>query len=160
MKTVYFGMAEYSDNPQELWHSRAWGSSVYSVSGQYTLSKYNQIIFPADFIQFPYMASSLFDKVYYGHIVFVSVDKQLRSRHYGQTVLTVQPVIPSSYLPPHLCMDPSQFVLIKDDYLEIVDNSVHTRVDIALDHGLQLLVYTISISLILILKIWQLQSTL
>lgn len=75
MKTVYFGMAEYSDNPQELWNSRAWGSSVCTVSDQYALSQYDQIIFPTDFIQFPHMASSQFDSVHYSCMVFVGVDK-------------------------------------------------------------------------------------
>lgn len=30
----------------------------------------------------------------------------------------------------------SQFVLVEDDYLEIIDYSIHARVDIALDYGL------------------------
>lgn len=160
MKTLHFGMAEYSDNPQELWHSRAWGSSVCSVSGQYALSRHNQVIFPADFIQFPSMASTLFDKVHYGRVTFVGVDKRLRSSHYGKTVLTVQPVIPSSYLPVDLHMDTSKFVLVEDDYLEIEDSSVRGRVDMALDRGLQLSVHTVSVSLVLTSKSWQLRSTL
>lgn len=57
-------------------------------------------------------------------------------------------------------MDPSQFVLIEDDCLEIVDNFVCARVDMALDCGLQLSVHTIYVSFILISRTWQLRSTL
>ncbi|PYH97239.1 hypothetical protein BO71DRAFT_142864 [Aspergillus ellipticus CBS 707.79] len=35
-KKLYFGMAEYSDNPVELWYSRAWGSSLVTISGKIT----------------------------------------------------------------------------------------------------------------------------
>ncbi|OJJ84369.1 uncharacterized protein ASPGLDRAFT_327768 [Aspergillus glaucus CBS 516.65] len=137
MNTLHFGMVEYLDNPQELWHSRAWGSSVCTVSGEYALSRYNQIIFPGDFIEFTSMACTLFDDVHYGQVTFVGVDKQLRSIHYGKTVLTVQLVILSSCLPVDLDMNRCEFVLIEDNCLEIEDCSVHARVDMALDHGLQ-----------------------
>lgn len=160
VNTLHFGMAEYSDNPQELWHSRAWGSSVCTVSGEYALSRYNQILFPGDFVEFSSMACKLFDGVCYGRVIFVGVDKRLRSIHYGKTVLTVQPVILSSCLPVTLHMNRSEFVLVEDYCLEVEDRSVRARVDMALDRGLQLALHTARVCFVLTSKNWQLRSTL
>ncbi|KAF5854708.1 hypothetical protein ETB97_000922, partial [Aspergillus alliaceus] len=45
---IHFGMAEYSDNPTELWHSRAWGSSIAAVSGDFAYTEAQDTIFPSD----------------------------------------------------------------------------------------------------------------
>ena len=72
---MYFGMAEYSDHLNKLWHSRAWGSSVCTVSGEFALSKYGQILFPEDFIQFEFYDIPCFGiSVNYRRVTFVGVD--------------------------------------------------------------------------------------
>jgi hypothetical protein len=35
---IHFGMAQYADNPIELWYSYVWGLSITTVSGQYVYS--------------------------------------------------------------------------------------------------------------------------
>ena len=50
---MHFGMAEYVDEPVELWHSRSWGSSVRAASGDFVRIPDGSIIFPGDFVEFP-----------------------------------------------------------------------------------------------------------
>lgn len=90
---LHFGMAHYSDNPVELWHSRAWGSSITTVSGEYAYSSSNQVIFPSDFIQIPVGLFNLEDTpVIYGRVVFIGMDTRARSSTIHQIVLSLQPV--------------------------------------------------------------------
>ena len=73
---MHFGMAEYSDHLNELWHSRAWGSFIYTVSGEFTLSKHGQILFPGIFIQFEFCDIPCFGiSVNYGRVTFIGVDQ-------------------------------------------------------------------------------------
>jgi hypothetical protein len=49
---MHFGFGEFHDNPQELWHSHAWRSSIRTTSGQFAHYSSRQPIFPSDFVFF------------------------------------------------------------------------------------------------------------
>lgn len=54
---MYFGIAEFRDEPTELWRAHCWASSVRTTSGQFAhfLAESPQAggpIFPSDFIKF------------------------------------------------------------------------------------------------------------
>ena len=50
--TMHTGFAEYHDSPTELYHSRAWASSVRTTSGQYSHYSDGRPIFPSDFVTY------------------------------------------------------------------------------------------------------------
>ena len=49
---MHMGMAEFRDEPTELWHARCWSSSVRTTSGQYAHYPDGEPIFPSDLITF------------------------------------------------------------------------------------------------------------
>src|SRR5699024_3549780 len=94
---MHFGMAEYSDHGHGLWHSRAWGSSITSSSGAHALTRHGQILFPSDFVRFPFTYVSKLDlTIQYGRITFVGTDKRTCSLTKGKVVVKIQPVILAS----------------------------------------------------------------
>ena len=44
-------MAEYADEPIELWQTPAWGSLIRATSGDFAVSTYLKFLFPGDFVQ-------------------------------------------------------------------------------------------------------------
>ncbi|KAL1989486.1 hypothetical protein VTN49DRAFT_7243 [Thermomyces lanuginosus] len=78
-KECHMGMAEYVDTPSELWHSRAWGSSILAASGHYAYSAANRAILPGDFIRFdPRPLAGLDVEANRGRVIFYS-----QSSRYG-----------------------------------------------------------------------------
>lgn len=47
---IYNGMAQLVDHPKELWHSRAWGLSVRTTSGDFAQYQDGSPILPSDFV--------------------------------------------------------------------------------------------------------------
>ena len=45
---MHFGMAEYTDDGDEFWNSRAWGSSAMTTSGQFARTVEGEVIIPGD----------------------------------------------------------------------------------------------------------------
>lgn len=139
--SMHFGMAEYSDSPHELWHSRAWGSSVCTVSGEYALSRNGQILFPGDFIQFGFHnIAGLSVAANCGRVVFVGKDCRQKSNSFGKVILTIQPVVLTSsitHVVSNLVLDTMNpvFVLLEDVDLEIEDKLIHCRLDMELERG-------------------------
>ncbi|KAF1816369.1 hypothetical protein P152DRAFT_470402 [Eremomyces bilateralis CBS 781.70] len=52
MDKIHTGMAEYHDEPSELWHSHAWASSIRATSGAFAHYQSGMPIFPSDFVTF------------------------------------------------------------------------------------------------------------
>ena len=48
---IYFGMAQYVDEPTELWQPHAWGSSIRSTSGQVYHTQEGELINPGDLLR-------------------------------------------------------------------------------------------------------------
>ena len=94
MSRVHMGMAEYVDQPTEFWHSRSWGTSNQTTSGQFatvTNGKYQgETVLASDFVWF-YDISKL--KITIGRVVFVGVDKTTAARgdgSFGKVKLSIQ----------------------------------------------------------------------
>jgi len=53
-KSMHTGIAEFVDNPTELWHSRCWSSSIRTSSGEYAHFQQGERkpIFPSDFVAY------------------------------------------------------------------------------------------------------------
>ncbi|KAI9747998.1 MAG: hypothetical protein M4579_007339 [Chaenotheca gracillima] len=49
---LHLGMADFVDEPKELWHSRSWASSIRASSGKYALFPDGQPAFPSDIVIF------------------------------------------------------------------------------------------------------------
>ncbi|PMD23273.1 hypothetical protein NA56DRAFT_657331 [Hyaloscypha hepaticicola] len=49
---MHFGMAQYVDFPSEIRHSRSWGSSVLTTSGEYARTADGDIILLGDIVRF------------------------------------------------------------------------------------------------------------
>ena len=148
-------MAEYSDHPHELWHSRAWGSSVCTVSGEYALSKHGQILFPGDFIQFTFHKIPCLGTVAnYGRVTFVGVDRWQSSQTKDKVILTIQPAVLTSTI-EHLVSNPCPdmkdpiYILLEDTDVELEDRMVHCQLDMGLNHGIPLSQGTVPINYIL-----------
>jgi hypothetical protein len=102
---MHFGMARYVDQPTELWHSRAWGSSIRAASGEFASASTGNILFPSDFVHFESIqipGSQIW--VEYGRISFIGLDQRSNSHMNGQVVLTLDPIAHvtalSQYLTP------------------------------------------------------------
>jgi hypothetical protein len=51
---------EYVNHPAKLWHCRAWGSSILTVSGQFVSTSTGDILFPSGLVEFePVQVASL-----------------------------------------------------------------------------------------------------
>ena len=69
-------MAEYVDEPVELWHSRSWGSSVRAASGDFVRIPDGSIIFPGDFVEFPPLQTRLTGISFiFGRVIFTGRDQ-------------------------------------------------------------------------------------
>ena len=164
--SMHFGMAEYSDHPNELWHSRAWGSSVCTVSGEFALSKHGQILFPGDFIQFEFCDIPRFGiSVNYGRVTFVGVDRRQTSNTKDKVILTVQPVVLTTiieHLAPLPCGDVTDpiYILLEDMDLELEDRSAHCRIDMTLNRGLPLCPGSVQVNYVLNTKSYKWRSSL
>ncbi|KAL8798951.1 MAG: hypothetical protein Q9200_007661 [Gallowayella weberi] len=84
---MHVGLAEYRDEPTELWHSRAWGSSIRSVSGEVLYDLMGGIIIPGDIVLFNITGG--FTK---GSVIFIGRDFRSTAETPGDIVLTVQAV--------------------------------------------------------------------
>jgi hypothetical protein len=92
---MHFGMAEYVDTPTELWHTRAWGSSIRAASGEFAYASNGDTLFPSEFVR---LASSARTpqtqvQVLFARVIFVGLDKRHSSHTSGEVVLTLQPVV-------------------------------------------------------------------
>jgi hypothetical protein len=134
---MHFGMAEYVDQPTELWHTRAWGSSIRAVSGQFASTSAGHVIFPSDFVSFESRQLATANiSVKYGRITFIGIDKRTTSSTVGQIVLTLQPVVRVTDL-AH-CLENndisglSLWILIEDQQLELLVSAVQQPVSFSL----------------------------
>ena len=135
---MHFGMAEYVDSPTEVWHCRAWGSSIRTVSGQFVSTSAGDFLFPSDFVEFePIQIANFEIPVSIARITFVGLDRRSNSHTHGKVVLTLQPVVYVSDLIEHIpatrVCHPSSLVLIEEELLELPASAIQHRVQCHLD---------------------------
>ena len=83
---MHFGMAQYVDEPTELWHSNAWGSSIRTCSGEICHTKAGGLIIPGDIVRI--RSAALPYKI--GRVVFIGRD--YRADAAGEVVITLQAI--------------------------------------------------------------------
>ncbi|KAL9041955.1 MAG: hypothetical protein Q9180_000933 [Flavoplaca navasiana] len=86
-KQMYFGMAQYADEGTELWHSKAWGSSIRTTSGDVCYTRHGELIILGDIIRLrgvPYE---------YGRVTFIGRDRQSNALVYDEILVTLQAVV-------------------------------------------------------------------
>jgi hypothetical protein len=88
-RRMHFGMACYVDNPIELWHSRAWGSSAMTTSGEFAYTQRGELVLPGDVVRLTYTVEG-YTK---GRVIFIGKDFRAIAQIQGQVMLTLQPVI-------------------------------------------------------------------
>ena len=96
---MHFDMAEYLDNPVELWHSDAWGTSIQATSGDFAYTAAQKTIFPEDFVLLPADKSLASESgIKYGWVCFVGQDARINFRTTTHVVLQIQTVVSNEFL--------------------------------------------------------------
>lgn len=133
---MHVGMAQYVDNPDEYYHSRSWGSSTISTSEQFAHAADGTIILPGDIVRFTSEQGG-YTKV---RVIFVGVDHRSTARVRGEVVLTMQPVISSSYLArelgvniPGLRSASSSKLLLLDTTIELTEPDIMLCLEVEMD---------------------------
>ncbi|KAF6223757.1 hypothetical protein HO173_013218 [Letharia columbiana] len=126
---MFFGMAQYVDEPTELWQSHAWGSSIRSTSGEVCHTQKRALIIPGDLVRIrssPYRI---------GRVIFIGRD--YRQGATGHIVITLQAVADhgASILDSFdLNLDNEhELFLIEDVLLEQTPQSITRHLDIYYD---------------------------
>jgi hypothetical protein len=132
---MHFGMAEYVDEPVELWHSRSWGSSVRAASGDFARIPDGSIIFPGDFVEFPPLQASLTGISFiFGRVIFSGRDRRQASATKDLVVLTLQAVVYPHEIPEETSSGVDfhrrSLVLLEDDIVEVATTFVISKVNI------------------------------
>ena len=139
---MYFGMAHYVDEPTELWHSFAWGSSIRAVSGDVCRTRVGTLIIPGDFVRIraaPYRI---------GRVLFIGRDYRQASSCDGEIIVTLQAIAESrhlqlsqqSVLEQFSDLDISnnhEFFLLEDHTIEVSLQKIDRHLDILLDRGFE-----------------------
>ena len=89
---MHFGMADIVDEPTELWHSPAWGSSIRTVSGDVCYTQQGQLIIPGDILSI--RTSNITDSSFtFGRVIFIGRDKRKDALETGKVIVTLQAVV-------------------------------------------------------------------
>lgn len=141
-RKLHCGMAIFkdpSDDPFELWQSRAWGSSIRAAGGDYAYSGDGDPIFPGDFVQIAYSdtdgrASTANRPTQYGRVIFFGRDCRSESPYKGGVVLKVQAVVSSDDdLLASFEKPPSpEYILLEDHIFEIPVHRVSSHLEMQL----------------------------
>ncbi|KAL8960366.1 MAG: hypothetical protein Q9193_002916 [Seirophora villosa] len=125
---MHFGMAEYHDQPTELWHAKAWGTSIRATSGDVILDDQGLLLIPGDIVIFG-------GERYYtkGRIVFIGRDfrQTTDQQFHGWVVVTVQATVFWRELTDNL--QSMELYLIEDEELEIILSAITGHPDVLID---------------------------
>lgn len=87
---MYFGMAQLVDRPSELWHSKAWGSSVRTTSGRFMRYPDGSPLLPSDFVQYKRLDDST---THIGQVYWVGEDRRSTQANQGQQLALLRPLV-------------------------------------------------------------------
>jgi hypothetical protein len=130
-RKMYGGMARYIDHPCKLFHSRAWGSSAMTSSGQFAHSTSGATIIPGDIVRLENMMNG----VTKARVIFVGRDHRSAARNKGEVILTVQPVIGRDELQSHipgLRVRIEELLLCKSSF-EVRETDIRHPYDVEID---------------------------
>ena len=128
---MYFGMAQYSDSLTELWHSRAWGYSIWAMSGDVIYDLEGEILVPGDIVGF--VAVEGINK---GRVIFIERDFRSSADEIGQVIITLQAILTFDELSARFWnlddSDERQLYLAEDILLELSSFLIHNHIDVFL----------------------------
>lgn len=132
-KHIYFGMAQRTDQCEELWQSRSWGESIRTTSGQFAHYPDDmQPILPSDFVlhrcrRRPRACALCRTETYHhGRVVWCGRDfttQAATEQTRASKILLIQTVHPPGTMPPHLRS------LVRDGGREADDDTVADDVE-------------------------------
>jgi len=92
---MHIGLAEFHDEPTELWHSHSWASSIRTTSGQYAHypetagADAGDAIFPSEFLMFTCMNASCTEN-HMGMVHAVARDYRTEATQLGEVIMRVR----------------------------------------------------------------------
>ena len=129
---MFFGMAEYVDEPTELWHSSAWGSSIRATSGDICHTLEGELIIPGDFLRLLDLGDWTL-----GRVIFIGRERRSNAVDIGEVVVTLQIVVDVSNPIlegfPLAFEDPNELFLLEDVLTELSLKYLSHHIDIYVD---------------------------
>lgn len=130
---MFFGMAEYVDEPTELWHSPAWGSSIRATSGDFCHTTKGDVIIPGDLLQVEGVG-----RWTSGRVIFIGRDHRTDAAEAGEVIVTLQKIV--GFSDPILsdfalgsAEDPNEFFLVEDRQIELPLQHLSHHIEIHID---------------------------
>ena len=127
-RKMHFGMAQYVDEPTELWESQAWGSSIRTTSGEVCYTKAGSLIIPGDTVRLHAASYNL------GRVIFIGRD--YRTGGSGNIVITLQAITRRQSILKQFELnlgDEQELFLLEDVILELSPDNIDRHVAIYLD---------------------------
>ena len=95
LNKMHIGMAEYIDEPSELWHSRSWSASIRSCSGDFAHYPNGEPIFPSDIVLYQCLEEMCHCQAeppepHYGRVFSVGRDRTASALRQGEIAIQVQ----------------------------------------------------------------------
>jgi hypothetical protein len=157
VEKVHFGMAEWVDTPQELYHSYSWATSIRAAGKDHARYPDGTPLFPSDFVDFV-CNNGLCSchngdngRPHLGRVHSVGRDLRTQSLYQGQVVIRVQEVVTVNALPQSVKEAASkakkpvtrnEAILIEDQMKDMPEKSVlrrrSYRIDSHFDNGIGL----------------------
>lgn len=125
---MYFGMAQYVDEPTELWQSNAWGSSIRTCSGEVCYTQTGSLIIPGDIVRVTALPYKL------GRVTFIGRDH--RAHATGEVIITLQAIAHRQIILEKFDLDlddDHEYFLLEDVLLEQPGDAIDRHVTMYLD---------------------------
>ncbi len=130
---LHLGMAEFVDEPKELWHSPSWGASIRACSGDYAYHD-NQPIFPSDVVQYR-CSKEQCPMLHLGRVTCIGRDFSSFTPKAGSVTLQVQCLKPAEEMQEfwlaalnkgtmRYAPQPKEFICIEDEQYFILEDAV------------------------------------
>ena len=136
---MHFGMAQFVDEPTELWHSRSWGSSIKSTSGDVCYTSNHNIIIPGDILEILSPHSAPLYK--YGRVTFIGRDFRQQAidiNEKGEVLLELEVVVDGNHsllknFDQDILTEDHEFFIVEDIQLNLSLTSMGEHLSVYID---------------------------
>ena len=129
---MYFGMAQYSDSSTELWHFKAWGSSIRSTSDDVIYDLEGEILILENILEFV-----IVERITKGRIIFIGRDFRSSADEIEQIIITLQAILIFDELSAEFQnlddSDERQLYLVEDVLFELSPFLIQNHINMFLD---------------------------
>lgn len=140
---MHTGMAHYVDEPTELWHSLAWGSSIRACSGEICQSPGGEHILPGDIVCINNIYTADQQHISRARVTFIGRDYRSNAQALGTILLTCQAVVSLHQLRDCEAVyntlarnhHPQELFLIENESFELPPDRVEYIDNILLDYS-------------------------